>query len=277
MNIGYIQFEPLFGEVEYNLSAMERLIGTMPEADLVVLPELATSGYTFTSRKEAYDLSEPFDHSPSLDRLQSLAVGKKFAVVAGFPEREGDRLFNSAALLLTGGSRHVYRKIHLFEAENEWFTAGNKPFPVHRVNDVAIGMMICFDWFFPEAARVLALKGALIICQPANLVMPWCQTCMVTRSIENRVFTITANRVGIENRGRFSNTFTGMSQITGPHGEILVSAPETGEAVHFCAIDPAAAQDKRLNPWNDLFGSRRPEFYGELTNRHPFAPEEERR
>jgi predicted amidohydrolase len=256
---------------------MERLIGTMPEADLVVLPELATSGYTFTSREEAYDLSEPFDHSPSLDRLQNLAVKKSCAVVAGFPEREGEKLFNSAALLLKDGSRHVYRKIHLFAAENEWFTPGDRPFPVHLVNGVAIGMMICFDWFFPETARVLALKGALVICQPANLVLSWCQTCMVARGIENRVFTITANRVGAETRGRFSNTFTGKSQITGPCGEILISAPETGEAVHFCTIDPSAAQDKQLNPWNDLFGSRRPEFYGELTSRHPLAPEEKRR
>jgi predicted amidohydrolase len=264
MDVGYLQYEPLFGQTERNLAAIERLAAGLPRDGLVVLPELATSGYTFVSRDEAMDLAEPFDCSPSLDRLQATAVERSCAIVVGFPERDGDRIFNSSALLRADGTRERYRKIHLYAAENEWFSPGDRQFEVHEVNGVPVGMMICFDWFFPEAARALALRGALVICQPANLVLPWCQAGMVTRSIENRVFTITANRVGAEERPPFSNTFTGMSQITGPRGEILLRAPEHGEALEICSIDPGSAARKRLNDWNDLFGSRRPEFYGDL-------------
>lgn len=263
MRIGYIQFNPVFGAIEDNLVTMTRLIESV-EADLLVLPELATTGYTFTSRDEASALAEPFETSSSLERLQAHAIKRETALVVGFSERDGDCLYNAAALLRPDGTRERYRKIHLFAAEHEWFTPGGEPFAVHDVNGVAIGMMICFDWFFPESARVLALKGADIICQPANLVLPWCQRSMVTRSIENRVFTVTANRVGTEMRGDFSYTFTGGSQVTAPDGRVLASAPAGGEAVDVVDIDPLRARDKRLNDWNDLVASRRQAFYSDI-------------
>jgi predicted amidohydrolase len=263
MNLGYIQFEPRWGDIAANLETMERLIVSV-DADLLVLPELAISGYTFTSRSEAADLSESFATSPSLDRLQNLAVKRNTNLVVGFPEKAGDMIFNSAALLRGDGSRSCYRKIHLFAAENEWFNPGDNPFEVHDIEGVSVGIIICFDWFFPESVRVLALKGADIVCQPANLVLPWCQRSMVTRSVENRVFTVTANRVGAEARGPYSYTFTGMSQVTAPDGSVLASAPVEGESAMVVSIDPSRARNKRLNDWNDLFGSRRPSFYSEL-------------
>ena len=263
MNIGYAQFEPVFGGVSANLDAMTRLIKTVA-ADLLVLPELATSGYTFTSRDEAKGLAESFDDSPSLDRLQRLAAERDCAFVVGFPERDGDNLYNSAALLRPDGTRECYRKIHLYAAENDWFEPGGKPFEVHDVNGVAIGIMICFDWFFPESARSLALMGAQVICQPANLVLPWCQRAMVIRGVENHVFTVTANRVGEEARGPYRYLFTGGSQVTTPTGEVLVPAARSGEAAVSTAINPLLATDKRLNEWNDLFGDRRLTQYSGL-------------
>jgi len=266
MNIGYVQFEPAFGEVSRNLDVIKRLISTADGADLLVLPELATSGYTFVSREEAFDLAEVFTVSPNLDRLQQAACDRSCALVVGFPERDGDRLFNAAALLFPDGTRRCYRKIHLYAAEKKWFTPGDRPFSVCDVKGTTIGIMICFDWIFPESARVLALKGARVVCQPSNLVLPWCQRSMITRSIENRIFTITANRVGTETRGPFSHTFTGESQVTGPDGTVLVSAQRTGESVALVEIDPTAAEDKCINEFNDLFNDRRPEFYREIAN-----------
>jgi len=94
----------------------------------------------------------------------------------------------------------TYRKIHLFYKEKLYFAPGENPPKVFNVNGVNIGVMICFDWIFPETARTLSLQGAELIAHPANLVLPYCQNAMITRSIENRVFTATANRVGSELR-----------------------------------------------------------------------------
>ncbi len=263
MRTGYIQFRPAFGRVDENVTAMERLIGSV-DADLLVLPELATTGYIFTSREELATIAEPFESSPSLDRLQSLGRERGATLAVGFAERAGDDLFNAAAILAPDGDRHLYRKVHLYGAENLFFTPGDIPFAVHEVAGVRLGMMICFDWFYPESARALALLGAQVICHPVNFVLPWGQKAATIRSLENRVFIVTANRYGTETRGEYSFTFTGGSQIATPDGDALIPAPAVGDCAVVVEIDPARADDKRLNRWNDLFAGRRPDMYGPL-------------
>jgi predicted amidohydrolase len=260
MKVGFVQFKPLFGDVAANISTMVKLISSV-EADLLVLPELATTGYTFTSPEELAQIAEPFENSPSLDRLSELAKLKNCGLVVGFGEMHKGLLYNSAALLRPDGSRELYRKIHLFGAENLFFQPGDIPFPVYQFNGVRLGLMICFDWFFPESTRVLALNGADIICHPVNFVLPWGQRSMVVRSLENHVFSITANRYGSESRGDYSFTFTGASQIVSPSGEILASAPAEEDSAVVVEIDPTLARNKNINRFNDLFESRRPEFY----------------
>ena len=124
--------------------------------------------------------------------------------------------------------------------------------------------MICFDWYFPESVRILALEGAQIICQPSNLVLQWCQRAMVIRGIENRVFTVTANRYGTEERGKYTFTFTGASQITTPAGEVLSPAPDSGDTVSVVEIDPSLALHKNVAERSNLFDGRRPEFYSTI-------------
>jgi len=260
MKIGYCQFRPVFGEVEANVRAMAGLLAPV-EADLMVLPELATTGYTFTTRGEIAAVAESFEDSPSLDVLAEVGRKKSCAIVAGFAEKSGGEVYNSAALLLPDGSRKLYRKIHLFGAETRFFAPGDIPFEVHDVGGVKVGMMICFDWFFPESARTLAVKGAQIICHAVNFVMPWGQQGMKIAALQNRLFIVTANRYGTETRGEFSFTFTGASQIATPGGEIPSSAPLDGDAVGIADIDPADALDKNINAYNDVIQSRRPEFY----------------
>ena len=116
-----------------------------------------------------------------------------------------------------------------FYNEKLWFAPGNRPLEVYTIGTVTIGIMICFDWFFPEVARALAVKGADILCHPANLVLPYCPQAMITRCIENRVFAITANRIGTERRTEESLSFIGTSQILGTKGEILYRASPTGK------------------------------------------------
>nr|MBC8282363.1 acyltransferase [Nitrospinota bacterium] len=134
--------------------------------------------------------------------------------------------------------------------------------PVFDLDGVKVGVMICFDWRFPETARSLALKGAEIIAHPSNLVLPHCPQAMITRCLENRIFAITADRVGEEERIPGEKlAFIGQSQVVDPDGNILVRASETEEEVHIVDIDLENARDKYLNPKNEIFKDRRPDLY----------------
>ena len=259
MRAAAVQFEPVFGDVEENVRRLADLIKPV-DADLFVMPELALSGYLFESIAEAEDLSQSRD-SGVFDRLAAVARAKDAALIVGFAERADDGLYNSSLLMAPDGRREVYRKIQLFNTEKEVFLPGNRAPSVVEIAGVKLGMMICFDWIFPEVARSLALLGADILCHSANLVLPYCQDAMVTRSIENRVFAITANRVGTENRAGLALTFTGQSEIVTPRGRILGRAPVTGETVLVHEIDPAEARDKQITPRNNIHDDRRTDLY----------------
>jgi predicted amidohydrolase len=261
MKIACIQFEPMPGEMEENIRHAAELVRDAG-AEIAVLPELATSGYLFPSKEAAAAVAEKPAEAVSVDAIRAAARDAgSIAVVYGFVERAAGRLYNSAAIVTPDGLRHVYRKIHLFSTEKAIFEPGDRPFEVVDLGAVRLGVMICFDWIYPESARSLALGGADIICHSANLVLPYCQDAMITRSIENRVFTATANRIGTETCGELTLTFTGKSQITSPHGERLASAGMDTEEIITAEIDPALARDKKVTPENDLLADRRPGMY----------------
>ena len=262
MKIGYVQNSPIFGDKQKNLESIDELLRGV-RADLIVLPELFATGYAFTSMKEVDGLSEDTDGETSRFLCQkSLDTGA--IIVAGFVERESHTCYNSSFLIYAGKVIGIYRKLHLFNKEKLFFTPGNYPLTVYEVNRCKIGVMICFDWIFPEVSRVLALNGALLIAHPSNLVMPWCQQAMTIRCLENRVFAVTANRVGIEKRGDDEFIFTGGSQITSCNGEILLSASKDSPGMDFVTIDLNQANNKMINPYNDVILDRRPEFYKQL-------------
>ena len=268
MKVGFVQFEPVFGDVGRNLEKAGQLIkGT--EAGLVVLPELFNTGYVFTSREEAFALSEEVPGGRTTAALSKIARENGIHIVAGLAERAGVNIYNSAILVSPAGHQGTYRKIHLFNEETIWFKPGDRGFQVYDIGNCRIGMMICFDWFFPESARILAINGADIICHAANLVLPFCQDGMATRCLENRVFAVTANRTGTEQRGERSCLFTGRSQIMAPGGNVLCRAGSDTEEVGVVDIDVMAARNKKLNHYNDLFKDRQSGFYGDLLK--PFA------
>lgn len=259
MKVGFVQFAPVFGEKQKNFNAVENLLLGC-KADLLVLPELFATGYTFVSADEVLALSEEKGEETTLF-LEHLALLCNATLVAGFIEREQGNCFNSALMVDAHGIVTTYRKLHRFNKEKLWFSPGDRAPGVVSLQGVRIGIMICFDWIFPETCRTLALQGAQIIAHPSNLVLPWAQQAMITRCIENRVFAVTANRIGREQRGKDDFTFTGQSQVTGCQGEVLASAPDDEAWVQVVDIDPAMALDKSVNPYNDLFTDRRSNFY----------------
>jgi len=260
MRIGVVQFFPLFGGVARNIA---RAVGLVREeqADLWVLPELFATGYQFMDRREAMRLAEGVD-GPTVQTLRSKAREMSCWFCGGFPEVDGQRLYNSAFLTGPDGSVSVYRKMHLFDREKEIFDPGDRGFVVVDIGAAKVGMMICFDWVFPESVRTLMLMGADVVAHPSNLVLPHCPDAMKTRALENRVFTATANRVGVEERvPGLRLEFIGSSIIYGPGGQRLACAGRGEDCALSVEVDVLRARDKRVTARNDLLADRRVTFY----------------
>lgn len=259
MNVGVVQFSPLFGEKQENFTKVRNLLRQI-SADIVVLPELFNTGYTFLNRRELKDMAEAATGGETFSFVESLCREMKCAIAYGFAEKDHGRYYNSASLIAPGGYLGTYRKVHLFNEEKLYFQPGDTGFPVFEWKKTRIGLLVCYDWIYPEAARTLALKGAQVILHPANIVMPYCPDANITRALENRVFIATANRIGREERAGKSYKFIGQSQIVSPSGEVLIRCKEE-ECVEVYPIDPLEACNKSVNEYNDIFKDRRADTY----------------
>lgn len=260
VKVAFGQMYPKLLEPEENYSKAEALIESASSegAKLIVLPELFDTGYNFESREEVESVAQPIPNGKTTQFLIRMAKKHRIFIVAGTAERDSlGRFYNSAVVVGPSGYIGRYRKIHLFAREKEFFEPGNLGFQVFNLGFARVGVMICFDWFFPESARTLALKGAEIIAHPANLVMPYAPRAMPIRALENRVYTITADRVGVERGLRF----IGRSQINSPRAETLVEGSEEGEEVGIAEIDLSLARSKQLNDYNNIFRDRKPQYY----------------
>jgi predicted amidohydrolase len=263
MIIGYFQFSPEFGNIIRNLEKVQDNLSRI-DADIIVLPELAFTGYYFEDRNELSTLAEDVSNSPTVNALIKFCKNNNLHIATGFAECEGNKIFNSALLIGPSGLIATYRKLHLFNTEKEYFDPGNIPLKPININGTSIGLMICYDWVFPEVTRSLAIQGVDIICHPSNLVLSYCQKTMMSRCIENGVYAITANRTGTEIRPRGELTFTGQSQIVNTKGEVLVCSKEDNDDLVLQEIDPLAAKQKMLTENNHLLNDRRPEYYDVL-------------
>jgi len=247
MRVAFVQMNPEFGRPEINVEKALTLMKSKP-ADLYVLPEFFNSGYAFISRQEVADMAEPAGEGKTFLALSEFTKINNCAVVYGFPEKAPEGYYNSSLFIDDKGNYKLYRKIHLFFEEKTYFLPGNLP----------------FEAFSYRNARIGALSGADIICHPANLVLPYCQNAMTTRSIENHVFTVTANRIGEENRGGNSFKFTGKSQITDCNGNVIYRADDNKEEMFVADINIEIAKDKKVNDFNNLWHDRRVEYYHSL-------------
>jgi predicted amidohydrolase len=263
------QLAPVLGDLDANIRLTLDVIreSIASGAKVVVVPELALSGYMFTSTDEARKVAITPAHPVFAEWADAVRAAEAVAV-GGFAELGDDGLvYNSAAVVDGTGVLAVYRKIHLWDKEKLVFTTGAVPPPVVNTAVGKLGVLICFDLEFPEMPRTLALGGAELIVAPTNWPLESVPageripevTVGMAAAYSNHVAIAACDRTGVE-RGQDWN---GASCIIDEHGWVVATVDEHGAAS--ADLDLSLSHDKRLSELVDLFGDRRPELYGAVT------------
>jgi predicted amidohydrolase len=249
------------GSVVENLKVLDAAAGRAAAAGAALLaaPEMFLTGYAIGD--DIARLAEPAD-GESADAVAGIATRHGLALVYGYPERDGERVHNSAQLISADGTRLAnYRKTHLFgPAEREHFTPGEQSLVQARLGGLTVGLMICYDVEFPENARAHALAGTDLLLVPTANMHPFqfvAEAMVPVRAWENQMYVAYVNRVGHE--GEFE--FFGLSALAGPDGVARTRAGRAEELV-VADVDPAfLAASREANPY---LKDRRPGLYGSL-------------
>jgi N-carbamoylputrescine amidase len=270
VKVASIQMAPRIGDKAANLRRSVDLIeeAARQGAVIAVLPELANTGYVFASRQEAFALAESVPDGESSQVWLEVARRCKIHVVAGIAERVGDRLFNAALLAGPHGYIGTYRKLHLWGDEHLFFESGDLGLPVFHTEIGRLGAIICYDGWFPEVYRLLAMQGADFVCMPTNWVpMPgqveghaaMANTLAMANAHSNGLNIICADRVGAE-RGQ---PFIGQSLIVGAQGwPVAGPASRDSEEILYASINLRKSRSARhLNVFNDVLRDRRDDIY----------------
>ena len=285
VRVAVVQFEPHVGveNLKANATAVEERLTAAADhgAGLIVLPELATTGYVFETREEAYAHSEPVPGGRSVDMFTRIAAERYVYIVGNVVEQANGRLYDTAVLVGPDGYIGRYRKTHLWNTEKLWFTPGDEGFSVFDTRIGRIGLLVCWDIWFPETARIVAQLGADIICIPTGWV--WTPpplydqsgVCMaahltITAAHANNVFIATADRIGQE-RGA---GFMGNSLIAGTNGWPVdrIAGPDE-DTIVYADIDLVQARTAPIwNQLNDLHRDRRTDLYDQMLGYRGAAP-----
>ena len=270
VTVACIQFEPVFGDVAFNIGKTIELIEHAANAGacIIVLPELCSTGYVFHSKTEAFKLAETVPSGPASKAWSEAAQRLGVVIIAGIAEVESQKLYNSAVIINPSGVLGVYRKLHLWGDENLYFEPGNLGAPVFDTQYGRISVAICYDGWFPETFRIAAIQGADIVCIPTNWVPfpapqaekePIATILHQAAAHSNSLVIACADRVGIE-RGQ---KFMGHSLLIGHTGWPL-AGPASGdrEEVIIGNVDfRAAKRNRTLNKFNNLLDDRRTDVY----------------
>lgn len=289
IKIAALQFS-CCSQVQENIDKAETMVREAASngANLILLPELFERPYFCQEKRyDYYDYALPLTENPAVRRFQAVAGELGVVIPVSFYERDVQRLFNSIAMIDADGSiLGVYRKTHIpddhFYQEKFYFTPGDTGFKVFETRFGTVGVGICWDQWFPETARSMALLGAELLLYPTAIgsepilecdSMPHWQRCMQGHAAANLMPVIAANRIGTEavlpcpeNGGQRSELcFYGSSFLTDETGALLQCAPRDAEAVLLQTYDLDALLESRSS-WG-LFRDRRPEYYGAITHR----------
>lgn len=274
MQIAAIQTDVVFKDVNANLTTLEAAVRSevVLGTKLTIFPECFATGYCFDSLDEARPFAETIP-GPGTERVARLCRETNSFVIYGLLESASGDLFNATVLVGPDGVIGSYRKVHLpYLGIDRFVTPGDRPFEVFEAGGVRIGMLICYDGGFPEATRVLALKGADLVVLPTN----WppggrgmAEYATNVRAMENNIYFAACNRVGTEN----GFGFIGLSRICGPDGTTLSTLDHHQPGIIRATIDPQLARTKRIvrvpgKHMIDRVADRRPEMYSTICEPH---------
>jgi len=272
VKIACCQMEPKVGRKEENVKRGLRMAGEAADggAAIILLPELANTGYVFHTREEAYALSEEVPGGETTETWEEFAVDREIYLAAGVAEREGRRLYNSSVLMGPDGFVGKYRKLHLWNREKLFFEPGDLGLPVFHTSLGRLAMYICYDMWFPELTRIYALQGADLILNVTNWISSedWREYSRLTEAVcvsqahLNAVFIAAADRIGVE-RGQ---PFLGRTMIVSPSGELL-AGPASHDSEEVIAAEcnlMEARRRKRKTKLNHVVLDRRTDVYDVL-------------
>jgi N-carbamoylputrescine amidase len=265
------QFEPRVGKKERNVArTLELMDGAAARgAQLLVLPELCSSGYVFETAAELAELAEEVPGGPTCTAWLERCAVHGLVLVAGIAERKGDAFYNAAVVLTPEGWAGTYRKLHLWDQENRFFTPGDRGVPVFDTSVGRVAALVCYDAWFPECFRLAALAGADVVCIPTNWVPipgqaagePAMATLLCQAAAHvNSIVIAAADRIGVE-RGQ---PFIGQSVVVSHTGWPAAGpAPENEEALLIADLDLEEAHSARAwNEFNDPLADRRTDVFG---------------
>jgi len=255
-----IQFDPQVGELSKNFQTVEKLLTETGDARLVILPELANSGYNFYDRENALSMALKVEKSDYVEMLVENAKNQNQFIVSGFHEMDKGELYNTSLFISPKGRIGKYRKIHLFMNEKQIFSKGNLGLPVFEMDSFKLGMLICFDYLFPEIWRIMALRGADIIAHPSNLVTYKAFKVVPAQAVINRYYIFTTNRIGTER----DISFSGRTFAVDQEGDVIAEASSVDQEVLITEIDPMLSRNKMITEKNHVLNDRFPELYGEV-------------
>jgi predicted amidohydrolase len=270
IRVAAVQMDCRLGDISANLKTILAKLKEAADggAMVIMFPECALTGYGFPDRSAARECAQALP-GPATATVAEVCKARNVHAIFGLIERAGDKLYNAAAVVGPGGFVAGYRKVHLpCVGADKFLDPGDRPFAVHDLVGLKVGLGICFDGSFPETARVLTLLGADLVCLPTN----WADAahrnatlvCRV-RALENHVYFASVNRVGTE----AGFHYIGQSSICDFTGDYLAYAEHDREAVLYADLDPAAARQKKVvicagEYEIDRVTWRRPEMYGPL-------------
>ena len=269
VKLAAIQMEPVFGDKEANVAKTVAMIkeAAAQGANLITLPELCNTGYMFNSRQEVYDLAEPVPGGYTCDAWAKVAKECGVYIVGGITEvgEDGIKCYNSAVLIGPEGYIGKHRKLHLWYDDKIFFEPGDLGYQVFHTPIGRIAMLICFDMWYFENFRILALKGADVVCCPTNWVdIPPAELrtmgthFAMTNANANSIFVVAADRIG-EERGC---KFPGRSCIVGPEGWFRAGlASDNKEEILVAEVNLMEARRLNWNPMNVVLRDRRTDLY----------------
>ena len=272
VKIACCQIEPHVGQKEENVDKTVRFAeeAVSHRADVILLPELANTGYVFETREEAFGMAEVVPGGETTRRWEEFARERGVYLAAGIAEREGNSLYNTSVLIGPDGYLGSYRKLHLWNREKLFFEPGDLGLPVFHTPLGRLGMIVCYDMWFLETIRIHALMGVDLVLNLTNWVAGSeverdsrvTEAVCVAQAHLSSVFMAAADRIGVE-RGQ---PFLGRSMIVSPTGDVLAGpASFDGEEIIYAECNLTEARTrKRKTRLNHVVHDRRTDVYDVL-------------